>query len=56
MSSFSHRACRESGAPSLPVQSKRERERKRRGGGTEREECELATERMRNGEIAAAQQ
>lgn len=33
-----------------------EREREREGGGTEREECELATERMRDGEIAAAQQ
>lgn len=36
----------------------RERERGEEGreGGTEREECELAAERMRDGEIAAAQQ
>lgn len=34
----------------------REREREGEGGGTEREEYELAAERMRDGDIAAAQQ
>lgn len=35
--------------------AEKERERER-GGGTEREECKLLTERMRNRETGAAQQ
>lgn len=57
MSSFTLRTLGESGAPSSSLQRKRERDPEReRGGGAEREECKLATERMRAGEIEAAQQ
>lgn len=53
VSSFTPGARGESAAPSSSFQRERERER---GGGTDREECKPATERMRDREIGAAQQ